>query len=78
MPTSFVDLSEQEQISVVLITLLDDVREGRRENGTVSNVIIDLFNALSSTLVLDVTEVALVTDTVAKYGIERLPARITA
>ena len=70
---AFVDLSIEDQASVVLTTLLDDVAHNRRTMAGIQHHMGDLYNLLSEHFDVSIKEVQKVTEAVAKYGIRMLP-----
>jgi hypothetical protein len=71
---AFVDLPLEDQASIVLTQILEDVALGKRTMAGVQSHIADLFNLVGDAFNVPASEVKLVTDKVASYGVTLLPA----
>jgi hypothetical protein len=70
----FQDLPLPDQATIVLITLLEDIADGKRTKAGVGYHINGLFGILSDSYDVPAKEAQMVAEKVAKYGIELLPA----
>jgi hypothetical protein len=70
---NFTDLSLPEQASIVLISILDDIANGKRTIAAVEAHVADLYRILTVAYNVPDQDTNLVVEAVAKAGIEMLP-----